>query len=63
ATIEQDTEPTGASDTPVAQSKYPVSMFQSNSVAFKVTRSMNFAKRRASAVAYVNDADYGSGNS
>lgn len=60
ATIEMADDPTGASDTPVAASKMPVNMFQSNSVAIKVVRSMNFAKRRASAVAYVDDAAYGS---
>jgi hypothetical protein len=58
ATIEQDTAPTGESDTPVAISKTPVSMFQEDSIAIRVIRPMNFAKRRASAVAYVNDAAY-----
>lgn len=58
ATIEQDSAPTGASDTPVAQSATPVSMFQTESTAFKIVRPMDFAKRRASAVAYVGDADY-----
>ncbi len=60
ATIEQDTAPTGESDTPVAISKTPVSMFQEDSIAIRVIRPMNFAKRRASAVAYVNDAAYSS---
>lgn len=59
ATIEQDTAPSGASDTPVAQSAYPVSMFQSESTAVKVVWSMNFAKRRTGAVQYVEDAAYG----
>jgi HK97 family phage major capsid protein/HK97 family phage prohead protease len=59
ATIEQDTAPAGASDTPVAQTSYPVSMFQSESTAFKVVRSINFAKRRTTAVAYIGDAAYG----
>lgn len=59
ATIEQDTTPAGASDTPVAQTSYPVSMFQSESTAFKVVRSINFAKRRSTAVAYIGDAAYG----
>jgi hypothetical protein len=34
-------------------------MFQAESTAIKVVRSMNFAKRRASAVAYIDDAAYG----
>lgn len=59
ATIEQDSAPTGESDGPVAASANLVSMFQTESTAFKVVRSMNFQKRRASAVAYINDADYG----
>ena len=58
ATIEQDSAPTGASDTPAAATANMVNMFQSHSVAIKVVRSMNFAKRRASAVAFINDAAY-----
>lgn len=59
AMIEQDTAPTGATDTPVAASANLTSMFQSESTAIKVVRSINFAKRRASAVAFVTGADYG----
>lgn len=59
ATIEQATDPAAASDTPVAQANYPVSMFQTESTAIKVVRSINFAKRRASAVAYVDDSSWG----
>jgi HK97 family phage major capsid protein len=59
ATIEQDTSPTGVSDTPVAASATIMSMFGTESVAFKVVRRCNFAKRRTSAVAYVDNADYG----
>lgn len=59
AMIEQSTVPTGATDTPVAASQAMTSMFQSESTAIKVVRPINFAKRRASAVAYVNDAAYG----
>lgn len=59
ATIEMANDPAGASDTPVAMANYPVNMFQTESVAIKVVRSMNFAKRRAHAVQYVDDADYG----
>lgn len=59
AMIEQSSAPTGATDTPVAASQVFTSMFQEESTAIKVVRSINFAKRRASAVAYVNNADYG----
>lgn len=59
AMIEQDTVPTGATDTPVAASANMTSMFQTESTAIKVVRSINFAKRRSSAVSYVGDADYG----
>lgn len=61
ATVEMADNPAGASDTPVAQANYPVNMFQTESTAIKVVRSLNFAKRRSSAVAYIGDADYGSG--
>ena len=60
ASIEQDSAPGSATDTPVAQTGKVTSMFQSESTAIKVVRSMNFAKRRTSAVAYVDDATYGS---
>jgi HK97 family phage major capsid protein len=58
ATIEMSSAPIGASDTPAGQTQNPVNMFQSESVAIKVVRSINFAKRRTSAVSYVGDADY-----
>lgn len=58
ATIEQDNAPTGASDTPAASSANMVSMFQTDSVAIKMVRPINFAKRRASAVSYIADAAY-----
>lgn len=60
AMIEQDTAPTGATDTPAAATANMTSMFQSESTAIKVVRPINFAKRRSSAVAYIADADYGS---
>jgi HK97 family phage major capsid protein len=60
ATIEQDTAPQGASDTPVAASANMVNMFQTESTAIKVVRSMNFAKRRTHAVQYIEGAHYGS---
>lgn len=59
AMIEQNTVPTGATDTPVAASATMTSMFQEESTAIKVVRPINFAKRRASAVQYITDADYG----
>ncbi len=58
AMIEQNTTPTGATDTPVAASATFTSMFQSESTAIKIVRPINFAKRRASAVAYVTGAAY-----
>lgn len=58
AAIQMDSAPDGASDTPTANASV-VSMFQTESVALKVVRPLNFAKRRASAVAYIGDADYG----
>ncbi|TCM17217.1 HK97 family phage major capsid protein [Novosphingobium sp. PhB165] len=58
AAIQMDSAPNGASDTPTAQTGV-VSMFQTESVAIKVVRPLNYAKRRASAVSYIGDADYG----
>jgi len=43
--------------TPTATSV--VSMFQTNSVAFRAERTMNWARRRTSAVAYISDVDWG----
>lgn len=58
AAIQMDGAPDGDSDTPTANTSV-VSMFQTESVAIKVVRPLNFAKRRASAVAFVTGADYG----
>lgn len=58
AAIQMDNNPDGETDTPTAHTGV-VSMFQTDSVALKVVRPLNYAKRRASAVAYINDADYG----
>lgn len=60
AMIEQSTVPTGATDTPVAASQAMTSMFQSDSTAIRIIRRISFAKRRAGAVQYINDAAYGS---
>jgi HK97 family phage major capsid protein len=60
ASIEQDTAPTGATDTPTGVSPTNLtSMFQEESTAIKVVRPINFAKRRNSAVAFVSGAAYG----
>jgi Phage capsid family len=59
ATIEQADNPSGASDTPTDQSQGIVGMFQTDSVALKVVQSINFARRRTSAVAWISNADYG----
>jgi hypothetical protein len=59
AAIEQNSAPSGASDTPTPAGDNMVSMFQTESTAIKVVRSMNWAKRRASAVAWINDASWG----
>jgi len=58
AALQMDNAPDGASDTPTANTSV-VSMFQTDSVAIKVVRPLNFAKRRASAVAFIGDANYG----
>ena len=59
ATIEQADDPTGRADTGVTATNSIVSMFQTESTAFKVVRSINYAKRRTNAVQYVTDGDYG----
>ena len=58
ASIEQNSVPTGATDTPVGASTAWTNMFQADSTAIKVVRSINYAKRRSHAVAYIGDADY-----
>jgi hypothetical protein len=58
-TLEQDDTPTGRSDTPAAATANLVSMFQTESTAFKVVRPINYAKRRTHAVSYIDNADYG----
>lgn len=59
ATIEMNDAPAGASDTPVAMASHTVSMFQTESTAFKVVRRINFQKRRTGAVQYIDNAEYG----
>lgn len=59
AMVEQNDAPQGATDTPVAASATLVSLWQEESIGFKVVRRINFAKRRSSAVAFVTNAEYG----
>lgn len=59
ATIEQADDPAGAQDTPVALANTPVNMFQTESTAVKVVVDIDFARRRESAVAWINNASYG----
>lgn len=59
ATIEQDSAPQGAGDTPTAASATLMSLWQTEQVGFKVVRRINYAKRRSTAVAYLSDAEYG----
>lgn len=59
ATIEQADDPAAEQDTPTAQANSPVNMFQTESTAVKVVMSMDFQRRRSSAVAWIDDADYG----
>jgi hypothetical protein len=58
ASIEMSSAPLGAGLTPTGGTENPVSMFQTESTALKVVRSINFQKRRSDAVAYVGDAAY-----
>lgn len=58
AMIEQNSAPTGATDTPAAATATMVSMFQTDSTAIKVIRPISFAKRRASAVSFITGAAY-----
>lgn len=65
AAIEQSDAPSGATDTPVTAgtgTKW-TSMFQEESTAIKVVRSINWAKRRSGAVQYIGNATYGDINS
>ncbi len=59
ATIEQDSSPTGDAVSPTEASATLMSMFQTDSVAIKVVRRINFAKRRATAIQFIGDAQYG----
>ena len=58
ATIEQDSAPAGESEGPTAPTGAMVSMFQTESTAFKVVVPMNYQKRRTSAVELIHTAAY-----
>lgn len=57
ASLQMDNAPTNNSATPTATSL--VSMFQTNSVAFRAERTVNWARRRASAVAVLVGVNWG----
>lgn len=57
ASLQMDNAPTNNSATPTATQL--VSMFQTNSVAFRAERTINWAKRRASAVAALAGVNWG----
>lgn len=57
ASLEMDSAPTHNSDTPTPAEL--VSMFQTNSVAFRAERTINWARRRASAVAWMDNITWG----
>lgn len=60
ATIEQRDDPSGETDIPTGVNTTGLtSMFQEESVAFKLVRRINFQKRRTAAVAYLENAEYG----
>ena len=60
ATVEMSSAPVAAADVPTGQTQNPVSMFQTESTAFKVVIPINFAKRRTHAAQYITGANYGS---
>lgn len=57
ASLEMSDAPTGTSLTPTATST--VSLWQTNSVGFRAERILNWAKRRASAVAVLDSVNWG----
>lgn len=57
ASLQMDSAPTADSTTPTPAQM--VSMFQTNSVAFRAERTLNWARRRASAVAYMDGVNWG----
>jgi hypothetical protein len=57
ASLQMLDNPTNDSVTPTATSM--VSMFQTNSVAFRAERTINWARRRAQSVAYLSSVEWG----
>lgn len=57
ASIEMDTAPSGASDTPTESTL--VSMFQTDSIALRAHRFINWSKRRAQAASYLENVSWG----
>lgn len=57
ASLQMDGAPTMDSTTPTPSTM--VSMFQTNSVAFRAERALNWARRRTSAVAYMDGVNWG----
>lgn len=57
ASLQMDSAPTMNSTTPTATST--VSMFQTNSVAFRVERTLNWMKRRTQSVSWIDSTNYG----
>jgi HK97 family phage prohead protease len=57
ASLEMTDAPTGSSITPTATSL--VSMYQTNSIAVRAERVLNWARRRTQSVAYLTSADWG----
>lgn len=60
ASLEMDNAPTHDSDTPTGASQ--VSMFQTNSVAFRAERTINWSPRRDEAVQILSGVAWGSGS-
>lgn len=58
ASLEMDNAPTHDSDTPTPATGL-VSLWQTNSVGFRAERTINWARRRASAVAYLTGVTWG----
>lgn len=61
ASLEMDDAPSHRSSSPVAESTL-VSMFQTNSVALRAERAINWAKRRTTSVQYMEDVDWSAGS-
>jgi len=58
ASIEMNDAPAGEVHTPTAPTGKVLNMFQTESTAIKIVRSINFAKRRSGCVQFIDDAAY-----